>query len=152
MELTDERRLEVDRLERSIRSWAEARPDIRAVLVVGSWARGAATMASDLDVVVLTDEKSPYTERDDWIEAAVGEAAAICRRAEWGPLLTERRIRLRSGFEVEFGFAPTNWAATDPLDPGTVGVVRDGCWPLHDPQGLVAALLDASRSVGGGEP
>lgn len=98
-------------------------------------------MESDLDVVVLTDEKSNYVDSAGWVEVAVTEAAPVVRRMEWGPLLTERRIRLDSGLEVEFGFAPLSWASTDPVDPGTADVVRDGCTALHDPDGIVAKLL-----------
>lgn len=98
-------------------------------------------MDSDLDVVVLTDEKLKYVDSDAWIEAAVSEAAPVIRRMEWGPL-TERRVCLSSGLEAEFGFASPSWASTDPVDTGTAAVVRDGCTALYDPGGLVAELLE----------
>lgn len=102
-------------------------------------------MDGDLDIVVLTDDKLKYINADDWIEDAVGEPAAVVRRMDWGPLLTERRLRLGSGFNIEFGFAPPAWAATDPIDPGTADVVRDGCEPLYDPDQAGAHVIEAVR-------
>ena len=141
--VTPERRAESERLCRSIVRWAESRPDVCAIAVVGSWARNEPRMDSDLDIVVLTDEKLKYINTDDWIEDAVGEPAAVVRRMDWGPLLTERRLRLGSGFYVEFGFAPPSWAATDPVDSGTADVVRGGCEPLYDPDQAVAHVIEA---------
>ena len=53
------------------------------------------------------------------------------RTKEWGRL-TERRVRLSSGLEVDFGFVDPSWTATDPVDPGTASVVLDGCQPMLD--------------------
>ncbi|MGQ0745116.1 MAG: aminoglycoside 6-adenylyltransferase [Acidimicrobiales bacterium] len=138
--VTDERRREVEKLARSIAAWAVSRPDVRAVAVVGSWARQVASTDSDLDVVVLTDRAAHYLDVDDWIESAVGEPAIVTRRMAWGPLLSERRVLLRSGLEVEFGFAPLSWASTRPVDPGTAVVVRDALWPLVDLDGVLDSL------------
>ncbi len=57
--------------------------------------------------------------------------------------MTERRVQLPSGFEVEFGFAAPSWAATDPVDAGTARVVRDGCRPLLDAHALFDNLIAA---------
>jgi hypothetical protein len=62
------------------------------------------------------------------------------RDVEYG-LLWSRHIQLSTGLEVEFGFAPPQWAAIDPLDEGTQKVVQDGCWILLDPTGLLNKLL-----------
>ena len=135
---------DVDDVLAAIGAWAPRRDDIRAVALVGSWARGAATETSDVDVVVLTDQLATYVDRDDWVADALGGRAAMVRTAEWG-VLTERRARTSSGLEVEFGFAPCAWAAVDPVDPGTAGVVREGCVPLFDPDGLLDRLVAAVR-------
>jgi predicted nucleotidyltransferase len=117
--VSDERRAEVERIVQVITAWARSCDDVRAVAVVGSWARHDARMDSDLDVVVLTDATWRYVESDDWIASAVGEWASVSRQKDWGPLLKERRLLLGSGLEIEFGFAPLSWASTDPLDAGT---------------------------------
>lgn len=75
---------------------------------------------------------------------ALLESAEIVRTQDWGHL-TERRVRLSSGLGVEFGFVSPSWAATDPIDPGTASVVRDGCRPLEDSGGMFECLIAALR-------
>ena len=60
----------------------------------------------------------------------------------------ERRVRLSSGLEIEFGFVAPSWATTDPVDPGTAAVVRDGVQSLYDPLGLIETLAAAAFRTG----
>jgi predicted nucleotidyltransferase len=124
-------------------AWADARDDVAAVALVGSWARGAERPDSDLDLVVLTDDPAGYLERDDWVEELQPGAELVATR-DWGTIV-ERRIRLPSGLEVEVGIGRPSWADTSPVDPGTRRVVRDGMQALYDPRGMLAALIDACR-------
>lgn len=107
-------------------------------------------MDSDLDIVLLVTDGGPYVGDAGWVELAVGEPALVVRTKRWGPL-TERRVRLAGGLEVEFGFAPLSWASTDPVDHGTAGVVGHGCRVVSDPDGLLGRLVEAvglPREVG----
>lgn len=124
--------------------WAQEQDDIRAVAVVGSWARRAACMDSDVDLVILTRHKERYAAREGWVPVALSEHVEFVRTQEWGPL-TERRVRLSTGLEVEFGFADPSWAATEPVDAGTAGVVVGGCLALVDKDGLLGKLIDVVR-------
>ena len=99
-------------------------------------------MDSDLDIVLLVTDPGPYVGDEGWVEQAVGELAGVVRTKSWVPL-TERRVRLAGGLEVEFGFAPLSWASTDPVDPGTSGVVGHGCQVVSDPDGLLGRLVEA---------
>jgi predicted nucleotidyltransferase len=144
--ITPERGAEYRRIVRCVRTWAAGSPDITGVAVVGSWARDEARMESDLDLVVLTVEAHRYVTDDRWVTDAVGERAEVVRTQGWGAL-TERRVVLRSGFAVEFGFAAPSWASTEPLDAGTARAVRDGCLPTHDPAGAFASLLAVLRGA-----
>jgi hypothetical protein len=139
---TDARRIEVERLLDVVVKWASARHDVRGLALVGSWARGTAYMESDVDLVLLTCRVERYTERDDWIGDLGGET--IVRTTSWGPL-TERRLGMPSGFEVELGVVPLYWAAVYPVDSGTRSVVEDGMRVLHDPDGLLRALARIVR-------
>lgn len=127
-------------LERAT-AWARRRPDIRGLALVGSWARGGARTDSDVDLVVLTTGRDRYLGDDDW-PAELGATRVLGTRA-WGPL-TERRLQLEGGLEVEVGLTEPAWAATDPVDPGTRRVVTDGMRILHDPDGRLAALAAAA--------
>jgi predicted nucleotidyltransferase len=137
------RRRDVGSLLARAAAWADARDDVAAVALVGSWARGAERPDSDLDLVVLTDDPAGYLERDDWVDELQPGAELVATR-DWGTIV-ERRIRLPSGLEVEVGIGRPSWADTSPVDPGTRRVVRDGMQALYDPRGLLAALVDACR-------
>jgi uncharacterized protein len=142
--VTDERRQEYTEVCNSVVGWARGRADMMGVAVVGSWARSEPRMDSDIDLVILTTDKAAFTLDEDWVSVAVSQPAELVRTQEWGPL-TERRIRVASGLEIEFGFAPPNWAETDPVDPGTAGVVSDGCTPMLDPGELLHKLIHAGE-------
>jgi uncharacterized protein len=57
--------------------------------------------------------------------------------------VTERRLALASGLEVDLVIAHDSWAGTRPVDAGTRAVVRGGMAILHDPQRLLTELLGA---------
>jgi predicted nucleotidyltransferase len=140
-DLSPDRRREVADVLASAVDWAEAQADVAGVAVVGSWARDAARMTSDVDLVVLTDAPEKYLENDHWLAAF--DAVDVVRRQQWGPYLTEVRLARPSGLEVEVGITALAWASTDPLDAGTRGVVADGMRILHDPQDTLAKLQKA---------
>lgn len=144
--VTPERVAEYHETVRSVTAWAAGRQDITGVAAVGSWARNAPRMDSDLDLVILTVDRQRYLTDDTWVPDAVGQHAEVVRTQDWGPL-TERRVVLRSGFEIDLGFAAPSWAGTEPVDAGTARVVRDGCLPLHDPSGAFALLIAAVRAT-----
>jgi hypothetical protein len=99
-------------------------------------------MDSDLDLVVLSDDPSQYVDKEAWVADALGGPGLVVRSKQWGSL-TERRVRVSSGFEVEFGFAPLSWATTTPCEQGTVEVVRAGLTVLFDPSNLLRELARA---------
>ncbi len=136
-ELAPERREEVEALLGRLTDWAEGQPAIRALGLVGSWARDEATDSSDIDVVVLTTDPARFLTSDAWLDV-FGRATPIGER-DFG-LIKERRVRLQSGLQVECGIGPLSWASTAPLDPGTRRVVADGLRILHDADGLLADL------------
>ncbi|MEH0845233.1 nucleotidyltransferase domain-containing protein [Micromonospora sp. CPCC 205711] len=139
--VTEERTREVRSVVDLVAGWAAAREDVRGVLVVGSWARGAARMDSDVDILVLTDNPH-HTKVDVWTGLLSG---GVVRLGDWGPL-REVRVRRPSGLEVELGVVPVSWADTDPVDPGTRRVVTDGHRIVHDPAGVLASLSAACRT------
>jgi DNA polymerase/3'-5' exonuclease PolX len=128
---------EIQDLLELARALAEARSDVRAVALVGSWARGKPKMDSDVDLVVLTDDPAAYIESEDWIGGLGGVSVSRTRR--WG-VATERRLITAEGLEIDVGIVTPDWAATDPVDEGTRRVVEDGMVAIYDPDGLLAAL------------
>ncbi len=128
-------------LERA-RTWAGTQPDVVALGLAGSWARGEARGDSDVDLVILTLEPRRYIEDETWIRDLGG--LRIVKTQAWGPM-TERRFVLPSGLEVEAGIASPSWAATKPVDPELPPIVRDGFRVLYDPERMPAWLVKACR-------
>jgi len=140
MSLPGGRREAVEGLLDVVRRWAAERPDLHAAALVGSWARDAARADSDVDVVLLTDDRAAYLKDETWL-AALG-ATEVLRTQPWGTV-TERRVALASGLEVEFGVTSPDWASTSPVDAGTRSVALDGLVVVYDPEGLLAELVEA---------
>jgi uncharacterized protein len=122
----------------SVTEWASGQDVVSALALVGSYAYNRPRMGSDVDLVLLTNDPDKYTRDIDWV-VSFDPRARLIRDQKWGPL-RERRVRLRSGLQVELGVAPTTWAAL-PLDPGTEKVLRDGCQVLYDPKGILQTAL-----------
>ncbi|MFJ6530611.1 nucleotidyltransferase domain-containing protein [Streptomyces longwoodensis] len=136
--LPPERAAEIDDFIDRITSWCGDREDVVGLLLVGSCARGTARPDSDVDLVLLTTDPSRHLLEDAWVaDLRLGE---VIRTRSWGPV-TERRCRTASGLEVELAVGSPDWARTDPVDPGTRRVVSDGARVLHDPAGVLAALV-----------
>ena len=126
-----------------ITRWLAAEPGIEAALLVGSYARGAARADSDFDLVFICHAPRRYLDDNDWL-GQFGEIAQLIDE-DWGALHS-RRVFYAGGLEVEFGIASPQWAALDPLDPGTRRVVADGAQIILDKTGILAALLRAVHS------
>ena len=138
------RRREAERLLGRLTRWGEGEPTVKVVLLVGSYARGSERLASDLDVMILSDEVDRLAD-SEWFPREFHGARHL-RDGDWGPV-RERRYRLRSGLQVELDFAPVSWAAV-PLDTGTRRVLEDGHRVLYDPSGVVAEAVAITPTGG----
>lgn len=58
-----------EHLEARVAEWAASQPAVRAVLTVGSRARGTADRWSDLDVLILTFDRPRFTADSGWLSA-----------------------------------------------------------------------------------
>jgi len=126
-------------------AWAAQRPDVRALALVGSWARGTARPDSDVDLVLIVRDPAAYLHDAGWL-AAFG-ALEQASPEDWG-LVQAWRVRYRNGLEAEVGITSAAWAAVDPPDPGTARVVHDGLRVLDDREGLLAVLVAALQQPG----
>lgn len=134
---------EIEPLLAHVGRWAQGRPDLVAVALVGSRARGTARIDSDLDLVFLSRDPDLYTQSEDWAhELGAGEIGASARRG----VLLEQRLRMASGLELDVGIGPPRWASVAPLDDGTKRVASQGLRIVYDPEGVLAGL---QRAVGG---
>ena len=128
---------------RRLAAWGEAEPTVESVIAVGSFAREALTMASDLDIVILTSAPEPFLHTTGWTRPIVGKSRFVSAR-RWGPM-SEVRVRRPSGLQVELGISTLDWAAL-PLDAGARRVLRDGSRLLFDRAGAGATAIEVARS------
>lgn len=129
----------------SFSSWASSQPDIEAVALIGSHARGTAAEDSDVDLLILTPDVDRYLLDRSWV-SLFGEVAE-CREEDYGRVTSLRAFYGR-GIEAEYGFAAPDWASA-PIDVGTLRVVRDGMEVLYDPRGILAEMKREIELSGG---
>jgi hypothetical protein len=131
--ISPDRVAETEEIIDRVTQWAADRHDVVGLLLVGSCARYAARPDSDIDLVLLTTNRSQYSDHAWTDDLALGK---LIRTQSWGPI-SERRFATASGLEVEINIGSPDWAQTNPVDPDTRRVVTDGARPLHDPDSVL---------------
>ena len=119
---------------RDITRWASTQVDIKAIALVGSYARGSATEDSDIDLVMLVDHPAKYLENTEWTRQF---GSVERQRVERFGLVTSLRVWYAGGREVEYGITTRHWAAT-PLDEGTQQVIGHGMKVLFEREPLLS--------------
>lgn len=114
--------------------WSKRRRDIRALALVGSYAREAATETSDVDLVIITDRPQFYLANTEWIRDF---GRVIAQNVEDYGKLTSLRVWYESGLEIEYGFTTREWVRK-PLDAGTKRVIEDGMRVLFEKETLLS--------------
>lgn len=118
--------------------WAPGQPELTAVALVGSQARGAARPDSEVDLVMLVREPRIYLNDPDWVNE-FGSPVRL-QTEDYGKL-TSLRVWYTDGLEVEFGLTKPAWGG-EPLDEGDARVIRVGIKVLYDRDGRFSATLD----------
>lgn len=126
----------IERFLDTVTQWARQRPDVDALVLVGSYARGAGTSSSDVDLILLTDQPDNYLKSTEWVRV-FGHPQGQSTE-DWGKV-TSVRVWYQGDLEVEFGITSPDWAAS-PLDPGTRSVIEAGMIILYDPQARFASM------------
>ena len=142
-------RAEVDAVIDAITCWAIERDDIRAVALVGSWARGNPRQTSDVDLLFLTDQAEEYRECRRWLaQINFQNAGYVVQSSDYAVYggVWSQHIHLLPPAEIELTFASCSWARTDPIDCGTRSVVKDAFRIIVDRDGSLAMLADAVMS------
>jgi predicted nucleotidyltransferase len=118
----------------AVTRWASTQPDIRAVALVGSYARNAATDSSDIDLVLLTHQPGKYLDDPGWLRQF---GSVENQQTEDYGMVTSLRVWYAGGCEVEYGITTPAWAAL-PLDAGTQQVIQDGMRVLFERDALLS--------------
>lgn len=94
---------------------------IESIIIVGSYAKGTNKESSDLDIVIITPNKSEMVKNQDFVQN-FGEVAK--KQTEYYGACTSIRVWYKNGQEVEFGIVEPSWIEK-PLDIGTNKVLSD---------------------------
>ncbi|MBE0699475.1 MAG: aminoglycoside 6-adenylyltransferase [Anaerolineaceae bacterium] len=127
-------------LER-ISAWSAARPDIRALAVVGSGARvdDPADEWSDWDLLLLADEPQTYLNSEDWLGEISQPLVSMVERGEQGQII-ERRVLFRGGVDVDFIILPTADLRTFSAEP-LASILQRGICVLFDRDAVLTPQL-----------
>ena len=119
---------EVEKFLSNVVAWAETVPDLTAVALVGSQARGDTNPDSDIDLVLLFEEPDKFLKERSWI-SLFGELHRI-EEEDWGKV-TSLRAFYADGLEVEFGVTGLDWASA-PTEQGDILVIQEGIVVLYE--------------------
>ena len=135
--LTNEIDLNIRAFIQSIVEWAKNEPDLMALALVGSHARGEASPESDVDLIFLLRNPEEYLKDRDWI-SEFGEPGHIVQE-DWGKV-TSLRVLYTEGLEVEYGLSNLEWGS-DPSDEGDAHVIENGLIVLYEKDGHLSDKL-----------
>jgi predicted nucleotidyltransferase len=127
----------VDLLLERICQWGSTQQQIRAIALVGSYARDDAEEHSDIDLVIIAEYPAHFVEELIWIHT-FGEVGN--HQLEDYGLVQSVRVWYEEGFEVEFGITGLDWIA-EPKDEGTRRVIWDGVRVLFERDELLSESL-----------
>ena len=119
---------QVDQSLEELAGWAGSQNDLLAAALVGSYARGAATPDSDVDIILISSHSDIYLKDSSW---AADFGVIEKQQIEQYGLVTSLRIWYAGGLEVEYGITDKRWAAI-PLDAGTRQMICDGIRVLFE--------------------
>jgi aminoglycoside 6-adenylyltransferase len=130
-----------EQLIEQVRSWAEARPDVGAVVLVGSAARSVtpADEWSDLDIALFVDDPAPYLQDAAWLDGFGTPLLTLVEQTAVGHSL-ERRVLFQGGLEADFSLFPVAAIQRLRSDMGVNETLRRGYRVLVDHVGLTPVL------------
>lgn len=135
-------RRKVNDFLKAISDWAEAQPDIQALALVGSYARGSEQEGSDIDLIMIATNPMKYILEDcTWVN--LFGIVEKFRPEDYGRVIS-LRVHYKGGLEVEFGITDESWAQS-PLDPGTQQVISDGMRVLFERGDVLSRSIAAEQ-------
>ena len=129
----------INKFFHNVTRWSAAQVDILALALVGSHARGKASVTSDIDLVFITLDPEIYLNNLKWVEH-FGKIAKT--QIESYGLVTSIRVWYWDGLEVEYGITDKSWVA-EPLDAGTRQVINDGLKILFERDKILSRIQES---------
>lgn len=111
--------------------WAWYLYEVRALILVGSFARGEARPDSDIDIRLIVSDPDTYTHDFLWLRSLGSVTEVAVRR--YGRV-TSLEVVFVDLPRIEFGISDTGWALA-PNDSGAIRSAREGMLVLMDRDG-----------------
>jgi predicted nucleotidyltransferase len=125
--------MDIERFLDEVKDWADEDGDIKAAVLVGSYARGEQRADSDIDICILTCNTGKLLSH---VSLFARFGAILKTDIEHYGAVTSLRVWYKNGFEVEFGITGPEWISR-PLDAGTREVLKGGFRVIADKEGLL---------------
>jgi len=143
-QLTTPMRHMIDRF----RTWAKRRPDVRAGVILGSWARTdmPADNMSDLDLLVIVSDPSVFVSETSWL-LTFGEPRLTFVEPTATGNFKERRVAFKDGKDVDFSLVPVQaiqQMVGQQIPAEIADVFRRGFRILVDKDRLAERLTDSA--------
>lgn len=124
--------------------WAGQDTGVRAVLLLGSRARGDSDEWSDWDFTIVVDDKTTYSSEIRWLDNCGTVLMSHTERTEVGGLF-ERRVVFEDGTTASFCVVGTEWLESAVREQDTLELLRKGVRILLDKDGTVGGVLSAVK-------
>jgi aminoglycoside 6-adenylyltransferase len=128
-------------------AWAEARGDVKALLLLGSRARTdtPADEWSDVDLTLVVEQPDRYLGDGEWLEEFGRPLLTLVEPTAVGSAF-ERRVLYEDGLDVDVAVVTAEWLEHAAADPETAGVVKRGARVLVDKIALADLLAKATST------
>jgi len=135
---TDANFKKIYQLQEKILSWAKHENNIKAVAMIGSYARNNPEKDSDVDFIILTNTPGYYIKNANWLNY-FGEVKEF-EIAFYGNV-TSLHARYIDFPKVEFSFTDENWIAIPPHQD-TLRIIMNGMKVIYDKKNLFSQFID----------
>ena len=137
-----------DMIDRFV-TWAQRRPDVRAGVILGSWARNEmpADNMSDLDLLVIVSDPSVFLSEASWL-LTFGEPCLTFVEPTATGNFKERRVAFKDGKDIDFSLVPVEaiqQMVGQQIPAEIADVFRRGFRILVDKDRLAERLTDSAR-------
>jgi aminoglycoside 6-adenylyltransferase len=137
--------LRADLVLAAVVDWARTTEDVRAVVLVGSYARREtpADRWSDLDLVLFVDDPGRYAGDAEWVAEFGAPVLTFLEPTSVGDRV-ERRVLFEDGVDVDLPLLEAAAVRALAAAPGVGDVLARGYRVLHDELGLREVLAEAA--------
>jgi hypothetical protein len=122
-------------------AWASDHDGVLAVALVGSYARGQARDASDIDLIIVARDPEPFIRDPGWTRRFGGVDR---QQVEHYGKVTSLRTFYDDCHEVEYGWSDDSWPAL-PLVEGTREVLAGGFKVLFERSPILTVAIRSAH-------